>query len=337
MSGSRCTALRVVSVLAVLVVVPLVAPSTSDAATLPQFSDVTVTSDVVYQSGAVTWDGVPVDLTLDLYEGVGDSRTDRPLVIWMHGGSFAFGDKTDALDVGIATELARRGVVAASLNYRLGPEIADGGIGGISGNPTIVGAILRALEDARSAIWYLRSNAGSLGIDPDLIFIAGASAGAVTSINAGYLYDNSAGAGGPDDPYRVAGVLSMAGTSLPIFPQAGEPPLFMAHGTEDKTVPYAEGVAFCDAANDAGVPCEFHSYPTDHMGLADYTDDVMDKAEVWLLDRLDEIAAAQATTTTTTTTPSTSSPTSTTASRTPFASRAPVATSVSTATPAFTG
>ena len=314
---------RAAAAVALLVLVVGLVPSTSTAATLPQFTDVTVTSDIVYRSGAVTWDDLSVDLPLDLYEGTGDTRTDRPLLIWMHGGSFAFGDKTDPMDVEIATEMARRGFVVASLNYRLGPDVADGGIGGITGDEVVIGAILRAMEDARAAVLYLRTNAAALGIDPNRIFIAGASAGAVTSLNVGYLYNNEGGSNGPDDPYRVAGVLSMAGTTLPIFPQAGEPPVFMAHGTDDTTVPYDEGLAFCDAAEAAGVPCEFHSYPTDHLGLADYLDDVMDLAELWLLDRLDEIAAAEAAAAQSTTTTSTTPPTT--------------AAPASTLTPAFTG
>ncbi len=251
----------------------------------PIYTDVNVTKDIPYRQ-AVTWDGNPIELAFDLYEPAGDTRTNRPLFIWIHGGSFAFGDKADALDVNVATEIAKRGMVAISINYRLGPDVASGGIGGVAGNQSLIQAILRAYEDAREAVRFMRERATDYRLNPDRIFIGGASAGAVTSLNVGYLPDRAQGAGGPTDPYRVAGVVSIAGETLTPFVQAGEPDVFMAHGTQDTIVPYSEALAFCEAARAVAVSCAFESYPTDHIGMIQYFDDVLEKSSNWLSELL---------------------------------------------------
>lgn len=247
----------------------------------PIHTNVAVTKDIPYRQ-TTTWDNQPIELAFDLYEPAGDTRTNRPLFIWIHGGSFAFGDKADPLDVQVATEIAKRDMVAVSINYRLGPNVASGGIGGVTGNQALIEAILRAYEDAREAVRFLREHASQYRLDPDRIFIGGASAGGVTALNVGYIPDRTQGAGGPTDPYRVAGVVSIAGETLAPFAQTGEPPLFMAHGTQDTTVPYSEALAFCETARAVSIPCTFESYPTDHMGMVQYFDDVLDKSSDWL-------------------------------------------------------
>lgn len=258
------------------------APAAVTAAEFPPiYSDVTVARDIPYRQ-AITWDNQTVELAFDLYEPSGDNRSNRPIFVWIHGGSFAFGDKGDSLDAQVATEIAKRGMVAVSINYRLGPDVASGGIGGVTGNQALIEAILRAYEDAREAVRFLREHASQYRLDPDRIFIGGASAGGVTALNVGYLPDHSQGAGGPTDPYRVAGVVSIAGETLTPFAQAGEPPLFMAHGTEDTTVPYAEALAFCEAARAVGISCTFESYPAGHVSLVQYFDDILDKSSDWL-------------------------------------------------------
>src|SRR5262249_15227758 len=57
------------------------------------FAGATVTSNVTYGS-ATDLSNQVVTLTLDVYEPTGDTVTARPAIVWVHGGSFAFGDKT---------------------------------------------------------------------------------------------------------------------------------------------------------------------------------------------------------------------------------------------------
>lgn len=236
------------------------------------FSSVDVTSDVFYKQ-PLDYAGNPVDLTLDVYEPTGDTETERPLFIWIHGGSFAYGDKADPMDVDIATRLAKRGFVVASINYRLRPlpvcacNFLD--------NPEALSAIGQAYMDGTSAVTFLRAHAADYGIDTDRIIIGGASAGAVTALNVAYFPQRWKGQGAVGDPVHVDGVVSIAGMTLPGYIEAGEAPLFMAHGTIDTTVPYQGGVDTCNAAIAKGIHCTLASYPTDHFQLVDYLDDIV--------------------------------------------------------------
>src|SRR5665811_1763523 len=54
------------------------------------------------------------------------------------------------------------------------------------GDPSCLVAIREALEDAQTAVRFLRAQAAKFGIDPTRIAIGGSSAGAVTAVNVGY-------------------------------------------------------------------------------------------------------------------------------------------------------
>ena len=58
------------------------------------FSDFDLTSDIEFGQNS-TWTGGQYTLKMDFYEPQGDTETERPLLIWVHGGSFIGGDKTD--------------------------------------------------------------------------------------------------------------------------------------------------------------------------------------------------------------------------------------------------
>ena len=47
--------------------------------------------------------------------------TERPAIVWVHGGSFCCGDKSSAEIVDEATTFARKGYFNVSINYRLEP------------------------------------------------------------------------------------------------------------------------------------------------------------------------------------------------------------------------
>ncbi len=49
-----------------------------------------------------------------------DTASNRPLVVFIHGGGFKDGDKVSNFGTLVCGGLARRGYVAASINYRLG-------------------------------------------------------------------------------------------------------------------------------------------------------------------------------------------------------------------------
>src|SRR5262249_51583435 len=113
------------------------------------FSNVTVTSNIVYGS-ATNLSGQTVTLMLDLYQPTGASVPPRPIIIWVHGGSSAVGDKTSAELVDEANTFARKGYVNASINYRLEPPGCSAG----SVTSQCIDAILEAKADAQNAVRY---------------------------------------------------------------------------------------------------------------------------------------------------------------------------------------
>jgi len=83
------------------------------------FSNVNVTSNIEFGQNS-TWTGGQYTLKMDFYEPQADSETERPLLIWVHGGSFIGGDKTDFDMVTFSERFAKKGYACASINYRLG-------------------------------------------------------------------------------------------------------------------------------------------------------------------------------------------------------------------------
>lgn len=82
----------------------------------PVFDDVDADYDVVYRE-AVDNQGRRVQLEMDIFRPAGDTVTNRPAIVWMHGGFFTGGDKSTMHPDAIAS--AQRGYVGISLQYRL--------------------------------------------------------------------------------------------------------------------------------------------------------------------------------------------------------------------------
>ena len=103
---------------------------------------------------------------------------DAPVMVWLHGGAFLFGEGLQT-DEGTAGDLlaATHGVVVVSLNYRLGPYgfLAHPALTaerGASGN--------YGLMDQRLALEWVRDNIAAFGGDPDDVTIFGESAGGLS-------------------------------------------------------------------------------------------------------------------------------------------------------------
>ena len=56
---------------------------------------------------------------MDIYTPDGDTEINRPLILFVHGGSFYLGDKTDTDCQNFCETFAKKGYVTASVNYRL--------------------------------------------------------------------------------------------------------------------------------------------------------------------------------------------------------------------------
>src|ERR1043166_8505224 len=146
------------------------------------YSTVHITNNLTFGSN-VDYAGVTQNLTMDIYEPTADTATVRPLIVWVHGGSFLGGTKNDVDVTSLSTHFAKRGYVCASINYRLGMNVPPT-------QTTATQAVFRAVQDLKAAIRYLRKDAATNNtykIDPDMIFAAGSSAGAFTALHLAYL------------------------------------------------------------------------------------------------------------------------------------------------------
>lgn len=162
------------------------------------FPSVQVTTNVKYgENISVFPPPTPamIDLVCDVYEPAGapDPMMQRPLIIFMHTGSFlpAFvnqtptGSRNDSATVEICKRFARRGYVVANMDYRLGwnPQGATLDIR----RGTILTAIYRAIQDAKACVRFFRANAAVGGntfkIDPNIIILGGQGTGGYIAIN----------------------------------------------------------------------------------------------------------------------------------------------------------
>ncbi|HLK59775.1 MAG TPA: alpha/beta hydrolase [Chthonomonadaceae bacterium] len=98
-------------------------------------------------------------LKLDLYRPATDGAIPHPGLIFVHGGGWSGGDKSEYM--GKAQEMAEHGYVAITVNYRLAPKYH----------------YPAAVEDVQAAVRWLRSHAIEYHLDPNRIGAVGSSAG----------------------------------------------------------------------------------------------------------------------------------------------------------------
>ena len=114
-------------------------------------------------------DGVAANLnSLDVWRppAGADDCSNRPLVVWVHGGGWTGGDKADAFS-DKADFFTAAGYAYASVNYR------------VTAKPPAVPTPQYPVHnnDAADAIAWLVDHASELGVDPDRIVLMGHSAG----------------------------------------------------------------------------------------------------------------------------------------------------------------
>jgi len=234
--------------------------------------------------------GNNLNLSMDVYEPVGDVVAERPVVILAHGGSFIFGDRSNMAKW--CELLAKKGYVAATISYRLWPLFTLG----YPDSLNIFDTAVKAVGDMRAAVRYFREDAATNNLfhaDADHIFIGGYSAGAVAALHCSYLDlgDNVpaflqtmiTNNGGLDGISGTASNKTYSSSSKATISMSGglyrngwiditEVPLVSIHGTADATVPYVSGLAANIAylegssllharANDIGLWNSLHTVP----------------------------------------------------------------------------
>ena len=196
-------------------------------------------------------------LKMDIYQAVGDTATDRPVVIFCFGGSFVGGSRNSSELVSFATSLAKRGFVCASIDYRLAGSPLE-----LIQEKVMVKVVFSAVQDGKASIRYFRKNfdeGNSLGINPDNIFIGGTSAGGILAINLAYVdslnklpdtwqvwaQENGGLEGSSGNPGYCSypnGVFSFAGAvGDTSYINANDVPFYSCHATGDQTVRYDYG------------------------------------------------------------------------------------------------
>jgi acetyl esterase/lipase len=249
-----------VALLAVGGVVGCTVPAPPGAAPLRYrdviFPNVMTTPGLTYGS-ALNAPSQPVTLTLDMYQPPGDTQSKRPAVVWAHGGGLKIGTSKNTNIVTMATEFAKRGYVAVSINYRLlgshpcAPSTLD------CSKPAVA-----AQHDAQAAVRWLRANASKYRIDPTRIAVGGTSAGANTALRVGANSPDVGSSGNPGYPSTVNAVISISGgMSTNALFTAGHAPTLFFNGTADPLVSYTLAVQNAAALNHAHVPAILELLP----------------------------------------------------------------------------
>lgn len=215
------------------------------------FTSIIDTQNIIYSNS-----NGATGLRMDVYEPAEDPSTRRPLIIFAHGGSFVAGDENVSDIVQFCQRFAKHGYVTASIQYRLAQftDLAD--------STKMIETVVKALHDMKAAVRYFRNDAATANrfrIDPNMIFVGGASAGAILAVHLTYLTDlaelpdhvvqivnenggTEGNSGYPGYSSEVAGVINFCGgINQAQWIDAGEKPIVSIHGTSDGTVPYGHG------------------------------------------------------------------------------------------------
>ncbi len=196
----------------------------------------------------------------------------RPVVIFIHGGSWSHGKAAEYAFV--ARNLAARGYLGVSAGYRLVPG----------------GAFPAMLEDGAAAVRWVTDNIADHGGDPRRIVLMGHSAGAYNAVmlaldrrwldGAGVPQASIRGAIGLAGPYDFLpldseGTLAAFGKAADLsqtqpvrFARADAPPLLLVTGAADTTVRPRNSQALALAMAAAGQPTGAVEVPDmGHIGI----------------------------------------------------------------------
>jgi acetyl esterase/lipase len=226
-----------------------------------------------------------VKLNLYVFEPQGGSVTDkRPAIVFFFGGGWRAGNPQQFEPQ--CRYLASRGMVAITADYRVssrhGVKVPEG------------------VQDAKSAIRWVRQNASHFGIDSSRIAAGGGSSGGHLAAATGLI----PGLDEPDEDHKVSSrpdALVLFNPALMLAPVAdrrvpdqklsamrelagvdavavspyhhvakGAPPTIILHGKADTTVPYATVELFTRKMVEAGNRCELVGFDGETHGFFNY-------------------------------------------------------------------
>jgi acetyl esterase/lipase len=201
------------------------------------FDKVDADTNILYTE-AVNYNGEKENLLLDVYRPSGDTQTNRPAIIWIHGGGFTNGSKDVGAEKDWAIDFAKKGYVTVNINYRLRQEVKSWD------------ALEDAVQDAAATLKWLIENSEKYGVDKNKIAIGGFSAGAYTAINLCYSDFNVYGL----DKKSIFAVIDLAGGELHCGQvKKGDPACIMIHGTNDNKVAYSNSENLANTLKKNGI------------------------------------------------------------------------------------
>jgi len=226
-----------------------------------------------------------VKLSLYVFEPENHKMTDcQPTIVFFFGGGWTGGSPQQFYPQ--CQYLASRGMLAISAEYRVKSRH------GVTP--------FECVSDGKSAIRWVRTNATSLGIDPNRIAAGGGSAGGHVAACTGVL-------DALDEPGEDSSINSKPNAMVLFNPvlvlpldrsendeerqkrireryqnrnpreispchhvQPNNPPAIILHGMEDTTVPIETAQMFLEAMQKAGNRCELIAYEDEEHGFFNY-------------------------------------------------------------------
>ena len=286
-------------------------PSVKSVETFEVKSDL----DIIYGQGLSheslnSQEATFIDLKLDVYYP-GNNSLNRPAYLFIHGGGFVAGNKQAGGILNLADYYASRGWVFISINYRLRndlgtiPQAWSEYTSQLSPaiNSNIANAVYPAQRDAKAAVRWLVSNANTYNINTDYITVGGASAGAISAITVGIsdpedfrdelntTEDPSLNTTNRSVDYNIKTIIDLWGSKVALDLLEGvyghqrfdtnDPPIFIAHGTQDPTVDFSNAEDLNTIYTNLNIPIAY--YPINKPGHGQWTHTIDGK-------RLDQLA-----------------------------------------------
>lgn len=178
-------------------------------------------------------------LKLDVYEPENDSLMKRPLFVIVHGGGFNSGTRNVNSLINLAENVAKKGYVVTSIDYRL---LKKGDFFGcnLAANKKLK-VYNNAADDLLSALEYIVKYKTNFRIDESKIIVLGISAGAETALNV--IYNRELVIKNLDRyaDIKPAAVISISGALLNADTINNTVPGVFYHGKLDRIVPYGKG------------------------------------------------------------------------------------------------
>lgn len=254
---------------------------------------VIIEEDITYAEGLSHDETSPttfaIPLKLDVYSPDNDIEN-RPVYLFIHGGAFAGGSKTQDAIVEQARYFASRGWVFVSIDYRLTGDLGSIFTGIVpdewlnaasqADQARQVIAIYTAQRDAKAAMRWIVANADNYNINTDYVTVGGGSAGAITAVTLGVSNqedfrdeisltdDPTLATTNLDQTYEIKSIVDYWGSNVALeiheaiygmhHFDSNDPPLFITHGTEDSTVFFTEAEKLVQLYDSIGINVDFN-------------------------------------------------------------------------------